>query len=59
MLLRRLWDDLDELLSRRVGSHLPKKCEGEAVGLRHAMRKLEGDDEHGGQQIAASAREME
>ncbi|MGY2093372.1 hypothetical protein [Nocardia gipuzkoensis] len=58
-LLRRLRDDLEELVSRRVGGHLPGNYEGAAAELRHAMRKFEGDDEHGGEQVAASARGVE
>lgn len=59
VLLRRLRDDLDELLSRRVGTHLPAEYKSDAAELRTAMRRFEGADEHDGKQIAASAREVE
>ncbi|MFC9432409.1 hypothetical protein [Nocardia sp. NPDC057030] len=61
VLLRRLRDDLDEPLSRQVGTHLSAGYKGDAAELRNAMRKFEGADEHDGKQIAAStsAREME
>ncbi|MEU7633233.1 hypothetical protein AB0C34_25180 [Nocardia sp. NPDC049220] len=58
-LLRRLRDDLDELLSRRLSGHLYDKYDGDAGELRHVMREHEGADEHGEQRIAASARDVE
>ncbi|WP_157170790.1 DUF1308 domain-containing protein [Nocardia araoensis] len=50
---------MEELLSRRLGRSLHDRYRGDADELRHAMRKHGDADEHGGQQIAASAREVE
>ncbi|MEU7763532.1 hypothetical protein AB0B25_00170 [Nocardia sp. NPDC049190] len=50
---------MDELLRRRLSGHLHDKYEGDAGELRHAMRRYERAEEHGVQQVAASARDVE
>ncbi|MBF6228845.1 hypothetical protein IU470_27575 [Nocardia abscessus] len=51
-LFRRLRNHLDQLLSRRLGRHLPDKYERDAGELRDAMRKYEGAEEHGYREVA-------